>query len=209
MGRAARCLLFIYLFFSCVCRYTKDELFCCFFIIIYLNYSARGCGRIPFPWDFPLGRDKYNIHLVLFFCFVFSLRQQMSSFSNYNGPRQPFFFPLYGPKNIPLLKRIYFEIVEWQKISRKITCSAAANVIKQTRSSFFFFSRPRPPARPTRSLGCWLTCHLEGEHKSDLISVLLSDIMMEKSREVCLSVCAVLGLLILHIHITQEMNIIQ
>lgn len=137
MGRAARCLLFIYLFFSCVCRCTKDELFCCFFIIIYLNYSAPGCGRIPVPWDFPLGRDKYDIHLALFFCFVFSLRQQMSSFSNYNGPREPF-FSLYGPKNIPLLKRIYFEIVEWQKISRKITCSAAANVIRQTRSSFFF-----------------------------------------------------------------------
>lgn len=119
----------------------------------------------------------------------------MSSFSNYNGPREPFFFSLYGPKNIPLLKRIYFEIVEWQKISGKITCSAAANVIRQTKSSFYF-----PPDR-VHLLGrlarsaVGLTCRLEGEHKSDLISVLLSDIMTEKSREVCLSVCAVLGLL--------------
>lgn len=75
------------------------------------------------------------------------------------------FFSLYGPKNIPLLKRIYFEIVEWQKISGKITCSAATNVIRQTRSSFYF-----PPDR-VHLLGrlarsaVGLTCRLGGEHK--------------------------------------------
>lgn len=94
MGRAARCLLFIYLFFFflCVSLHKINYSVVFFFIIIYLNYSAQGCGRIPFPWDFPLGRDKKDSSV--FFCFVFSLRQQMSSFSNYNGPREPFFSPL-------------------------------------------------------------------------------------------------------------------
>lgn len=122
-----------------MCHYTKDELinysvgffFSLYYFFIYSNDSAPGCGCVPLPCDFPFGRINYNIHLDQFS----PPRQQMSSFSNYNGPQEPF-FPLHRPKNIPLLKCIYFEIVDWQKISRKITCSAAANVIRQTRSSF-------------------------------------------------------------------------
>lgn len=81
-------------------------------------------------------------------------------------------------------------------------------MIRQMRSSFFL-SRLGPPVQPTGSGGFWLTCGLEGEQKSffnfkDFISMLFSDIMMEKSRDFYLSVCTVLGLLLLPIHITAD-----
>lgn len=62
--------IYLFVFFFLVCVATqKINYSVVFFIIIYLNYSAQGCGRIPFPWDFPLGRDKNDssVFFVLFF----------------------------------------------------------------------------------------------------------------------------------------------
>lgn len=61
-------------------------------------------------------------------------------------------------------------------------------------------SRPGPPAWPTRSVGCWLICRLDGDQMSDFISMLFSGVMTEKSRDLYLSVCAALGLLLFPIH---------
>lgn len=112
---------------------------------------------------FPCGRINYNIHLDLFFRPPGSnellLKLQWASTT---------IFFLHRPKNIPLLKHIYFEIVEWQKISRKITCSAAANVIRQTRSSFFPSSRPGS------------TC------SADSLCLLLADVSVGRRTEVWL-----------------------
>lgn len=118
------------------------------------------------------------------------------------------FFSLHRPKNIPnwsvFILRLWNGkrlVGKWHVLRRLMWLDKWGAV--------FSFSRLGPPVQLNGSDGFWLTCGLEAEQKSffnskDFISMLFSDIMMEKSRDFYLSVCAVLGLLLLPIHITAD-----
>lgn len=126
----------------------------------------------------------------------------MSSISNYNGPQEPF-FPFTGLKISPYWSVFILRLWNGKRLVGKLHVLQRLMWLDK-RGAVFPSSRPGPPARPTRSASCWLTCRLEGEQKADSISMLFSDIMMEKSRDFYLSVCAVLGLLLLPIHIARD-----